>query len=35
VIGPTGAVLVMVAINPVDFRKGADGLPARSSRRDC
>jgi len=26
VIGPTGAVKVMVATRPVDFRKGADGL---------
>ena len=25
-IGPTGAVRVMVATRPVDFRKGADGL---------
>jgi transposase len=25
-IGPTGAVRVMVATKPVDFRKGADGL---------
>jgi len=28
VIGPTGAVRVMVATQPVDFRKGADGLAA-------
>ena len=28
VIGPTGAVRVMVATRPVDFRKGADGLAA-------
>jgi transposase len=28
VIGPTGAVRVMVATGPVDFRKGADGLAA-------
>jgi len=28
VIGPTGAVRVMVAIAPVDFRKGAEGLAA-------
>ena len=28
VIGPTGAVRVMVATKPVDFRKGADGLAA-------
>jgi transposase len=28
VIGPTGAVKVMVATRPVDFRKGADGLAA-------
>lgn len=27
-IGPTGAVKVMVATKPVDFRKGADGLAA-------
>jgi transposase len=27
-IGPTGAVRVMVATKPVDFRKGADGLTA-------
>lgn len=27
-IGPTGAVKVMVATQPVDFRKGADGLAA-------
>src|SRR5271170_4261969 len=27
-IGPTGAVRVMVATRPVDFRKGADGLAA-------
>src|SRR4051812_5054149 len=26
VIGPTGAVRVMMATQPVDFRKGADGL---------
>jgi hypothetical protein len=26
VIGPTGAVRVMVATKPVDFRKGAEGL---------
>jgi transposase len=26
VIGPTGAVRVMVATQPVDFRKGAEGL---------
>ena len=25
-IGPTGAVRVMVATKPVDFRKGAEGL---------
>jgi transposase len=25
-IGPTGAVRVMVATKPIDFRKGADGL---------
>jgi transposase len=28
VIGPTGAVKVMVATQPVDFRKGAEGLAA-------
>jgi transposase len=28
VIGPTGAVRVMVATHPVDFRKGAEGLAA-------
>lgn len=28
VIGPTGAVRVMVASKSVDFRKGADGLAA-------
>jgi transposase len=28
VIGPTGAVRVMVATKPVDFRKGAEGLTA-------
>ena len=27
-IGPTGAVRAMVAIRPVDFRKGAEGLAA-------
>lgn len=27
-IGPTGAVKVLVATTPVDFRKGADGLAA-------
>ena len=27
-IGPTGAVRVMVATKPVDFRKGPDGLAA-------
>ena len=27
-IGPTGAVRIMVATRPVDFRKGADGLAA-------
>ena len=27
-IGPTGAVKVMVATKPVDFRKGAEGLVA-------
>jgi len=28
VIGPTGAVRVLVATRPVDFRKGAEGLAA-------
>jgi transposase len=28
VIGPTGAVKVLVATKPVDFRKGAEGLAA-------
>jgi transposase len=28
VIGPTGAVRVMVATKPVDFRKGSEGLSA-------
>jgi len=28
VIGPTGAVRVLVATKPVDFRKGAEGLAA-------
>jgi transposase len=28
VIGPTGAVRVLVATTPVDFRKGAEGLAA-------
>ncbi|CUT13613.1 MULTISPECIES: IS66 family insertion sequence element accessory protein TnpB [Bradyrhizobium] len=27
-IGPTGAVRVMVSTRPVDFRKGAEGLAA-------
>ena len=27
-IGPTGAIRVLVATRPVDFRKGADGLAA-------
>ena len=27
-IGPTGSVRVIVATNPVDFRKGAEGLAA-------
>lgn len=27
-IGPTGAVRVMMATKPVDFRKGAEGLAA-------
>jgi hypothetical protein len=30
VIGPTGAVRVMVATKPVDFPKGAEGLAATS-----
>jgi transposase len=28
VIGPTGAVKVMIATKPVDFRKGSEGLAA-------
>jgi transposase len=28
VIGPTGAIRVLVATKPVDFRKGAEGLAA-------
>jgi transposase len=28
VVAPTGAVHMMVAKKPVDFRKGADGLAA-------
>jgi len=28
VIGPSGAVRVLVATKPVDFRKGAEGLAA-------
>src|SRR3954453_1815223 len=28
VIGPTGAVRVLMATRPVDFRKGVDGLAA-------
>jgi transposase len=28
VIGPSGAVKVMIATKPVDFRKGAEGLAA-------
>jgi transposase len=28
VIGPSGAVRVLVATRPVDFRKGAEGLAA-------
>jgi transposase len=28
VIGPTGAVRVLVATKPIDFRKGAEGLAA-------
>jgi hypothetical protein len=31
VIGPTGAVRVMVATKPVDFRKGAEGFPNSES----
>jgi transposase len=31
-IGPTGAVRVMVATKPVDFRKGAEGLAALVAR---
>lgn len=27
-LGPTGAVRVMMATRPVDFRKGVDGLAA-------
>ncbi len=27
-IGPSGAVRVLVATKPVDFRKGAEGLAA-------
>ncbi len=27
-IGPTGAIRVMMATRPVDFRKGVDGLAA-------
>jgi transposase len=29
VIGLSGAVKVMIATKPVDFRKGAEGLAAR------
>jgi transposase len=32
-IGPTGAVKVMVATKPVDFRKGAEGLAALETMR--
>jgi hypothetical protein len=32
VIGPTGAVRVMMATKPVDFRKGAEGLAALVAR---
>ena len=28
-IGPSGAVRMLVATQPVDFRKGAEGLAAR------
>ena len=31
-IGPTGAVRVMVATKPVDFRKGAEGLGGAGAR---
>ena len=34
-IGPTGAVRVMVATKPVDFRKGAEGLAALVRERSC
>jgi transposase len=36
VIGPTGAVRVMVATKPVDFRKEAEGLATlvREARSD-
>lgn len=30
-IGPTGAVRVMVATKPVNFRKGMDGLAREAS----
>jgi hypothetical protein len=32
VIGPGSAVRVMVSTRPVDFRKGAEGLPSPSTR---
>jgi transposase len=41
VIGPTGAVRVLVATKPVDFRKGAEGLAAmvretmKADRKRC
>ena len=34
-IGPTGAVRVMVATKPVDFRKGAEGLAALVREADA
>ena len=33
-IFPTGPVRVMVAVQPVDFRKGIDGLAAISGRKE-
>ncbi|MBZ9919995.1 IS66 family insertion sequence element accessory protein TnpB [Mesorhizobium sp. BR1-1-12] len=33
-IGPTGAVKVMVAMKPVDFRKGCGGIGGASTRDD-
>ena len=35
VIGPTGAVRVLVATKPVDFRKGAEGLAALVRETDA